>query len=89
MPVYVYRVRPEQAGCVRCQETFEVRQGMADPRLTVCPECGSEVQRIIASVPYVRGGVFGEGLSRERLKRSGLRKLVKTDDGSYRDDTPK
>jgi hypothetical protein len=62
---------------------------MSDPRLTACPDCGAEVSRIITGANIVQGHHYGDGLSRERLKRGGLRKLVKDDSGNYVDDTPK
>jgi len=89
MPIYTYRTRPEASGCNTCRDDFEVRQSMSDDALPACPSCGSPVQRIITTVGYVRGSSMGDGLTRERLKSSGLRKLVKDDTGKYVDDTPK
>lgn len=89
MPVYTYRVRSDAVGCDQCSAEFELRQSMSDDALAACPSCGAPVQRIITSVGYVRGANYGDGLTRERLKAGGLRKLVKGDDGRYVDDTPK
>ncbi|MFC1611729.1 FmdB family zinc ribbon protein [Myxococcota bacterium] len=33
--------------CEQCGE-FEIRQGIADPRLSNCPECSGPVRRLIA-----------------------------------------
>jgi putative FmdB family regulatory protein len=89
MPIYEYRVKSPTEGCALCREVFEIKQSMDDEALTACPECHHEVVRIISGVSYVRGHNFGDGLTRERLKHSGLKKLVKGDDGRYVDDTPK
>ena len=40
MPTYEYE-------CKSCSHTFEVFQSMSDPPLKNCPECGSEVRRLI------------------------------------------
>ncbi|MDR2494214.1 MAG: hypothetical protein LBD24_03215 [Spirochaetaceae bacterium] len=50
MPTYEYE-------CKNCSHTFEVFQGMKDPPLDVCPECGQEVRRLING----GGGVIFKG----------------------------
>ena len=89
MPIYTYRTRREQKGCDYCSDSFEISQSMSEERLQKCPRCGSEIERIITGCNFVQGHNFGDALTRERMKRGGLRKMVRTDDGSYRDDTPK
>ncbi|MBI5316237.1 MAG: hypothetical protein HZB34_09715 [Nitrospirae bacterium] len=42
MPIYEYQ-------CEACAERFEIKQGMKDDPLTVCPQCGKRVQRLISS----------------------------------------
>lgn len=49
MPVYVYECKPNA-------HRFEVRQGVNDPRVQVCPECGAEVRRVILPVGIVFKG---------------------------------
>ncbi len=46
MPIYEYQ-------CKMCQHRFELLQRFSDPQVTVCPECGGEVQQII-SAPAVQ-----------------------------------
>lgn len=89
MPIYTYRAIDAAEACAYCRTNFEIVQQMRDERLTVCPECGQSVQRIIVGANIVQGHHYGDGLSRERLKRGGLRKLVRDDSGKYVDDTPK
>ena len=40
MPTYTYQ-------CAQCGE-FEIHQGMTEPRLATCPDCGGTVTRLIA-----------------------------------------
>lgn len=46
MPTYDYK-------CSSCGHQFEEFQNMSDPPLTVCPQCGGKVQRLIGT-----GGAF-------------------------------
>lgn len=49
MPTYVYRG-------LACAHQFEQFQKMSDDPLTVCPECGGPVQRVIHPVGIVFKG---------------------------------
>jgi len=89
MPTYCYRVREGRRGCSTCEETFEVVQAMDEPRLSRCPRCDAEVESIIRTCNFVRGFTTASLLSRERLKKSGLRKLQRDDGGNYVDTTEK
>lgn len=40
MPTYDYK-------CEKCKGTFEYFQSMSDDPLTVCPECGGQLKRLI------------------------------------------
>ncbi len=40
MPTYDYK-------CVECNHIFEYFQSMNDNPLSICPECGAEVKRMI------------------------------------------
>jgi putative FmdB family regulatory protein len=42
VPIYEYQ-------CESCTDRFEIRQSMKDEPLTVCPQCGKRVQRLISS----------------------------------------
>lgn len=88
MPTYCYRVEEGAKGCPHCSEIFEVVQRMSDAALTVCPQCGAAVERII--VPY---GVYfytdreKQMLSDKNLSRMGFTKLVREEKGVYRKTT--
>lgn len=60
MPTYVYM-------CPRCGE-FERHQGIMEPALEVCPTCGDQIQRVIASgTSFIMkgGGHSSSGCERE------------------------
>lgn len=58
MPVYEYE-------CSGCEKVFELQQRIADAPLTVCPECGGQVRKLISmsSFQLKGGGWYSEGYS--------------------------
>lgn len=55
MPTYEYKCEGE------CNN-FKVKQSIKDDSLKECPECGSQVKRVIAPIGYVAkcGGFYGK-----------------------------
>jgi putative FmdB family regulatory protein len=49
VPLYDYQ-------CDQCGHRFEVRQGIKEDPLTVCPECGGAIRRVIHPVGIVFKG---------------------------------
>ncbi|MGO9377300.1 MAG: FmdB family zinc ribbon protein [Dissulfurispiraceae bacterium] len=49
MPIYEY-------GCVKCSKTHEIMQKFSDAPMTVCPDCGGEVRKMISSTSFVLKG---------------------------------
>jgi putative FmdB family regulatory protein len=48
MPIYEYQaVNPDRA-CPKCREAFEILQGVSESPLSICPECGRKVKRVIS-----------------------------------------
>lgn len=45
MPLYEYQ-------CLTCGKKTELLQAMSDPPLATCPECGSEVKKLISSPAF-------------------------------------
>lgn len=79
MPLYVYQVVEADGtdGAV-----FEVMQKMSEPVLTVHPENGRPVVRLIAAPNAVTR--YGAGnLSNDRLGKLGFTKYQKAGDGTY------
>lgn len=46
MPIYEYE--PKDRDCLMCNGRVEVLQGIEEPALDHCPECGLEVRRVIS-----------------------------------------
>jgi len=80
MPTYEYE-------CKSCSHTFEVFQSMSDPPLKDCPECGSEVRRLIfggSGVIFKGSGFYvtDKGKGGKADKASGSKKPEETSAGS-------
>lgn len=71
-----YRYEHEEAPCALGRQ-FEVEQSMKGPALTVCPQCGGPVFRVMTPtfISTPRGDTD--------LRDKGFMKLVKRGDGSY------
>lgn len=74
MPVYEYEHVGK--GCPRGKR-FECFQPITADRLTVCPECGEAVERLIPRVNISTPTTDSE------LKSKGFAKLVRRDQGIY------
>ena len=79
MPVYVYEAKEGEKGCARCRGGFEIAQSLKDDRLTVCPDCGSAIYRVIQAP--------GLGHSKTdlhyRARRAGFHTLKRVNKGEY------
>jgi len=84
VPTYEYTTTDEGKACEVCRVVFEVRQSMRDEPLECCPRCGGPVRRLISRCAVNTRGEKSM-LSDRNLKEKGFKKLVKQDDGSYRD----
>ncbi len=49
VPTYEYQ-------CDKCERTFEVRQRITEPPLTVCEQCGGPVRRLLSAAPFILKG---------------------------------
>ena len=49
VPTYEYE-------CDQCKRTFEVRQRISEPPLTVCEQCGGSVRRLLAAAAFILKG---------------------------------
>jgi putative FmdB family regulatory protein len=77
MPTYEYK-------CKECNHSFEAFQSMKDEPLSVCPECGGLVRRVLsggAGVIFKGHGFYvtdkgksAGGVSTDGAKKSGVKK---------------
>ena len=49
MPTYEYE-------CGACHRTFEIRQRISEPALTICDVCGGPVHRLLSPAPFILKG---------------------------------
>jgi putative FmdB family regulatory protein len=84
MPTYVYESVDKAKSCKICADGFEMEQGIKDPALKKCPECGSLVRRIITTVNISTARSTKEILSDKNIKKHGFTKLVNEGNGKFR-----
>ena len=82
MPLYEYAViRPDGSH----EKTFEVLQRRGETTLTVHPETGEPVERIISVIngPMPPGDRIKGDISNKNLEKQGFTKYQKTSTGKY------
>jgi predicted nucleic acid-binding Zn ribbon protein len=84
MPIYVYEVICDDGSS---GEQFELFQSMADEPLTMHPQSGAPVRRVLQA-PFIGGQWSDSAMSRSvandgKLERLGFTKYVKSGDGTY------
>ncbi|MDH4318414.1 MAG: zinc ribbon domain-containing protein [Desulfobulbaceae bacterium] len=75
MPVYEYE-------CKSCENIFEIQQKISDDPLASCPDCGSEVKKIVSrSSFHLKGqGWYNDGYSGS--SNAAAKKSEKKDTGA-------
>ncbi len=66
MPIYEYRADDPAVSCDRCRRSFETLQAVSDKPLTVCPDCGAPVTKIVS---WCRAAVVEESDEHSRTMR--------------------
>jgi putative FmdB family regulatory protein len=79
MPIYEYA--PLSDACDRCQGRFEVMQSIRDAALTVCPDCGQAVRRMISAPAIASGG--SHLLREEHFSKHGFTQYRRVEKGHY------
>ena len=79
MPIYVYEAKDPAQSCAKCKDGFEVKQHLAEAKLTVCPVCGASVYRVIQAP----GLTHSRTDLHYRAKRAGFHTLKKVNKGEY------
>ena len=89
MPIYEYAAVDK--GCAHCEAHFDVRQKLSDAELTVCPQCGAPVKRVL-SAPNVaignahvlkEGNVAKKGFTQYRRAGKGVYEKTAGDGPKY------
>jgi len=66
MPLYEYE-------CTACHRRTEKIQKFSDPEITVCPQCGGHLERVLSApaVSFKGGGWYADGYGNAKPKSSG------------------
>ena len=82
MPFYTYQYDGTAGdGCDHCRQGFDVLQKISDPRLDVCPQCGSRVHKVITA-PNVAIGQ-AHLLKPDNIESKGFTQYRKVGKGVY------
>ena len=79
MPLYIYEAVEPEKGCAKCRGGFEVSQSIKDDKLTVCPDCGAKILRVIQAP----GLAHSKTDLHYRAKRAGFHSLKRVNKGEY------
>lgn len=84
MPIYTYRHQTPPGGdALPVHGDFEIMQKMSDAALTVCPECGLPVRRVVSLPARAITNGSTSKLSDSAINRSGMTKYVNIGNGKY------
>jgi putative FmdB family regulatory protein len=77
MPLYEYE-------CQACHQRIEKRQKFSDPEITICPNCGGHLERVLSApaVSFKGGGWYSDLYSSAKPKSSGDSKSTTSDSSS-------
>ena len=93
MPIYEYQ-------CQACEHRLERLQGMSEPRLTTCPECGGELRKLFSApafqfkgsgwyvTDYARKGGEKGGETKRQGRRLGNVRLRRLEGSAKTSDKP-
>ena len=79
MPIYEYTA--DNNGCELCAGRFDRLQKIADPALTICPQCGVAVHRVISAPQVVSGQA--QRLQEKNIAKSGFTQYKRAGQGVY------
>ncbi len=79
MPIYEYVA--EGNSCPVCRDGIELLQRLADPPLSLCPECGEPLRRVISAPQVVAGQ--GHVLGEKHIAKHGFTQYRKVSKGKY------
>ena len=83
MPIYEYRATDQDHACFYCYSGFETLQKIADDALTVCPECGNTIQRVISPPNLQSKTLSSDVLNPNHFAKRGFTQYKKAGGGVY------
>lgn len=79
MPIYVYRAATGRK-CPHCVDGFDALQGLNEPAMTGCPECGAPIARVLTAPNLVSPK---PSLTEENIGKHGFTQYRKAERGVY------
>jgi len=79
MPIYEYQAKDPSKTCEHCKSSFQVLQSVSEHPLTVCPECGAEIVKLISTPGKPRENI----LSSKNLAEKGFSQYTRKGKGYY------
>jgi putative FmdB family regulatory protein len=79
MPIYEYRPATE-IDCSFCKGGFEILRKISDPDLSICPECGAAVVRVLSAPNLTKSD---SSLQKDNLEKHGFTQYRKSGQGVY------
>ncbi len=83
MPIYEYRRSKTSSGCDVCVDGFEAVHKMSDPRITSCPECDGEVERVMSVASFSTREPSATTLAHANVEKKGFTRYERAGPGSY------
>lgn len=79
MPVYEYEPLEEGRDCPQCRRRFSWLQGITEPALDQCPQCGGGIKRVVSRAQIRTKGEF----SYEKAAKHGLTTFKRAGEGQW------
>ena len=79
MPIYEYKPLTDTP-CTHCSSGFEVLQKLSEPPFGFCPECGTEVRKVLSAPSVPRSD---QTLAPDNLERHGFTQYKRSSQGEY------
>jgi len=85
VPTYVYARQSDakEEGCSWCRLSFEKVQRMSEEALTVCPNCGAPIERVLQAPMLGNVDNALKGPSDAAIKAAGFTKFKRAGKGKY------
>lgn len=82
MPLFKFKALEDEKGCEKCSKGF-TKIMKSNEKLTFCPNCGAEVEKVVQMVNILPSKQRGEASS-DRLDELGMSQMIRKPDGTWR-----